>query len=149
MSLAQSCALRSLVSRPTTSAGSRGKLHVRAVLKNPQEPQLSKSSACDLATVQTLQKRCSGLNGADMEACWAEAGCDVDDVTRQFATLVGEIQRQHEGGVRLRGRGRLHTVNHYARTSGQTMRPQQAGKVGSMPSRGHGRLHTVNRYQKQ
>merc|ERR1711939_371254 len=86
MSLAQSCALRSLVSRPTTSAGSRGKLHVRAVLKNPQEPQLSKSSACDLETVQTLQKRCAGLNGADMEACWAEAGCDVDDVTRQFAT---------------------------------------------------------------
>uniref|UniRef100_A0A6T7XEZ6 Uncharacterized protein n=1 Tax=Pyramimonas obovata TaxID=1411642 RepID=A0A6T7XEZ6_9CHLO len=145
MSLAQSFALRPLVChRQPNVAGSRGKLQVRAVLRDSSEPQLSKTTTCDLATVQTLQKRCAGLSGTDMEACWAESGCDVNEVTKQFYSVVGEIKRQHEGGVRIRGHGRLNTVSRYA---SMPSHKQQGTKLNSLPVKGHGRSRTVNHYK--
>eukprot|EP00959_Pyramimonas_sp_CCMP1952_P178123 3723085-Pyramimonas_sp.AAC.1 len=134
----------------------RGKLQVRAVLK---EPTLSKST-CDLETIKSLQQKCKGLNGVEMETCWAEWGCDVEEVTREFASVVADIKSQHDGGW---GHGRLHTVNHYS-AAAAPQRPIQAkaahGRLHAVSYAvyvdatqrqsqvsNHGRLHSVNRYQ--
>jgi hypothetical protein len=44
---------------------------------------------CDIDDIKRLRKECEGLKGAALEACWADAGCDIEEVTRHYAAVAG------------------------------------------------------------
>jgi len=68
------------------------------------------SGYCDIENVKQLQIECAGLEGDAMEACWAHFGCDVNEVTRQYSSLIADIKKQQQGlqvPAFLRGHGRF------------------------------------------
>ena len=44
---------------------------------------------CDYEEIKQAIKECDGLDGARLEACYAEFGCDVDRVTEHYARSAG------------------------------------------------------------
>ena len=44
---------------------------------------------CDYEEIKNAIKECDGLDGARLEACYAEFGCDVDRVTEHYAKAAG------------------------------------------------------------
>ena len=44
---------------------------------------------CDYEEIKAAIKECDGLDGARLEACYAEFGCDVDRVTEHYAKASG------------------------------------------------------------
>eukprot|EP00976_Prorocentrum_cordatum_P087078 1186763-Prorocentrum_minimum.AAC.7 len=44
---------------------------------------------CDIDDIKRLRKDCEGLTGEALRACWADAGCDVDEVTRHYTAVAG------------------------------------------------------------
>ena len=44
---------------------------------------------CDYEEIKQAIKECDGLDGARLEACYAEFGCDVDRVTEHYAKAAG------------------------------------------------------------
>merc|ERR1711935_213519 len=44
---------------------------------------------CDYEEIKAAIKECDGLDGARLEACYAEFGCDVDRVTEHYAKAAG------------------------------------------------------------
>ena len=44
---------------------------------------------CDYEEIKEAIKECDGLDGARLEACYAEFGCDVDRVTEHYAKAAG------------------------------------------------------------
>jgi len=100
--------------------GSRtAKLRIHATAVPPKrEAQAAKqtvggggySGYCDIENVKQLQIECAGLEGDAMEACWAHFGCDVNEVTRQYSSLIADIKKQQQGlqvPAFLRGHGRF------------------------------------------
>jgi hypothetical protein len=63
------------------------------------------SEYCDVENVKYLQVECAGLEGDAMEACWADFGCDVNEVIRHYSSVVADIKKQHDGHA-SRGHGR-------------------------------------------
>jgi len=51
---------------------------------------------CEIATVKEAIKECEGLEGAALEACYAEYGCDLKKVTEHYAKVAG-IEKDKEG----------------------------------------------------
>jgi len=45
------------------------------------------SGACDIDSIKEIRKECAGLEGEALEACWADSGCDVNEVTRHYSTM--------------------------------------------------------------
>ena len=45
--------------------------------------------ACEIDDIKAALENCKGLEGAVMEACWAEYGCSVEKVTRHYAKVAG------------------------------------------------------------
>jgi len=85
---------------------SRGKLHTYAS-SNPVPARRTEQSEkqtvggggyngyCDIDDIKRLRKECEGLKGAALEACWADAGCDIEEVTRHYATVAGIEQDEY------------------------------------------------------
>ena len=44
---------------------------------------------CDFDDIKEALKECEGLEGARLEACYAEYGCNVDAVTDHYAKAAG------------------------------------------------------------
>ena len=44
---------------------------------------------CDYEEIREAIKECDGLDGARLEACYAEFGCNVDRVTEHYAKAAG------------------------------------------------------------
>ena len=44
---------------------------------------------CDYEEIKEAIKECDGLDGARLEACYAQFGCDVDKVTEHYAKAAG------------------------------------------------------------
>ena len=44
---------------------------------------------CDYEEIKEAIKECDGLDGARLEACYAQFGCDVDKVTDHYAKAAG------------------------------------------------------------
>ena len=44
---------------------------------------------CDYEEIKNAIKECDGLDGARLEACYAEFGCNVDRVTEHYAKAAG------------------------------------------------------------
>jgi hypothetical protein len=44
---------------------------------------------CDYEEIKAAIHECDGLDGARLEACYAEFGCDVDRVTEHYAKAAG------------------------------------------------------------
>ena len=49
---------------------------------------------CDYEEIKAAIKECDGLDGARLEACYAEFGCDVDKVTEHYAKVAGIEQKR-------------------------------------------------------
>ena len=49
---------------------------------------------CDYEEIKAGIKECDGLDGARLEACYAEFGCDVDKVTEHYAKAAGIEKRK-------------------------------------------------------
>jgi hypothetical protein len=49
---------------------------------------------CDYEEIKAAIKECDGLDGARLEACYAEFGCDVDRVTEHYARAAGIEKKQ-------------------------------------------------------
>lgn len=45
--------------------------------------------ACEIDDIKAALENCKGLEGAVLEACWAEYGCSVEKVTRHYAKVAG------------------------------------------------------------
>lgn len=44
---------------------------------------------CDYEEIKEAIKECDGLDGARLEACYAQFGCDIDEVTDHYAKAAG------------------------------------------------------------
>lgn len=44
---------------------------------------------CDVDEIKNAIKECAGLEGAKLEACYAQYGCDIDIVTDHYAKVAG------------------------------------------------------------
>ena len=51
---------------------------------------------CDYEEIKAAIKECDGLDGARLEACYAEFGCDVDRVTEHYARAAGIEKKQRK-----------------------------------------------------
>ena len=51
---------------------------------------------CDYDDIKEAIKECEGLEGARLEACYAEYGCNVDAVTEHYSKAAG-IEPKKEG----------------------------------------------------
>jgi len=47
------------------------------------------SGVCDIQQVKEAIEECKGLEGAALDACWADTGCDIDEVTRHYSAVAG------------------------------------------------------------
>jgi len=47
------------------------------------------TGVCDIEHVKQTMKECQGLEGAALEACWADSGCDVVTVTEHYLKVAG------------------------------------------------------------
>ena len=54
---------------------------------------LETAKAC---VIKAAIKECDGLDGARLEACYAEFGCDVDRVTEHYARAAGIEKKQRK-----------------------------------------------------
>lgn len=50
---------------------------------------------CDYEEIKEAIKECDGLDGARLEACYAQFGCDIDEVTDHYAKAAG-IKRKEK-----------------------------------------------------
>uniref|UniRef100_A0A7R9SVG8 Uncharacterized protein n=1 Tax=Polyblepharides amylifera TaxID=1486889 RepID=A0A7R9SVG8_9CHLO len=64
---------------------------------------------CDINQVKEALESCSGLTGDALEACWADAGCNIDEVTRHYTHVAGIDKKEfkcfltHEGSLVAEG----------------------------------------------
>jgi len=95
------------------------------------------SEYCDIENVKYLQVECAGLEGDAMEACWADFGCDVNEVTRHYSSVVADIKKQHDGHA-SRGHGRLRAytycqlANFQAAHEEASIRSNQGSELGEL-----------------
>jgi len=51
---------------------------------------------CDYDDIKEAIKECEGLEGARLEACYAEYGCNVDAVTEHYSKAAGIESKKEE-----------------------------------------------------
>ena len=51
---------------------------------------------CDYEEIREAIKECDGLDGARLEACYAQFGCDIDEVTDHYAKAAGIDRKQKD-----------------------------------------------------
>lgn len=51
---------------------------------------------CDYDDIKEAIKECEGLEGARLEACYAEYGCNVDAVTEHYSKAAGIEPKKEE-----------------------------------------------------
>ncbi|KAK3232969.1 hypothetical protein CYMTET_56711 [Cymbomonas tetramitiformis] len=44
---------------------------------------------CDIQSIKQTLEDCKGLSGAALEACWADSGCDIKEVTKHYSKVAG------------------------------------------------------------
>jgi len=80
--------------RPREAFHNRRSLRVRASDLSDQAVKQTVagggySGVCDIDHVKETLKECAGLEGAALEACWADSGCDVNAVTEHYLKVAG------------------------------------------------------------
>ena len=80
--------------RPRVAVNKSRGLRIRAE-SGPSEQAMKQtvggggySGTCDIEAVKQVIKDCEGLEGEALEACWADSGCDVNEVTRHYKRLA-------------------------------------------------------------
>ena len=51
---------------------------------------------CDYEEIKEAIKECDGLDGDRLEACYAQFGCDIDQVTDHYAKAAGIKKKEKE-----------------------------------------------------
>lgn len=98
--LAMFSSVRSAVSshnvafRPSTVVSKR-RTHIVRAESNPSDQAIKQTvggggyeGSCSIEAVKAAIKECDGLEGAALEACWADTGCDLKEVTHHYKSLA-------------------------------------------------------------